>query len=150
MDDLPVILDGVTLMVTEAPTVKMFTDDKGVTMPSVRDGVTQFTVAVFAKPKPVPGATKQGKGEELKFTLAADPGEGFPVGSYVEMISPAVRYWERDGRTGLTYKALGLKPIDSPFPATERPSGRDNSATPSSGKASRNTPANADSSPSAA
>jgi hypothetical protein len=152
VQDIPVILDGITLMVSEAPTIKMITDDNGVTRPSVtKDGVTQFTVSLFAKPKPVPGEARQGRGEEVKFTLATDPGGDFPVGSYVELISPAVRYWERDGRSGLTYKALGLTPIDSPFPAPARPAGAGGSATtPSSGKAPKNTPAGPDTTPSAA
>ena len=111
MQDIPIMLDGFELMVSEPPAVKMVTKDDGTTVPSVtRDGVTQFVVALFVKPKPVEGE-RLGRGEEIRVTLASDPGDGFPARSDVELIAPTVKYWEVDGRSGLTFKALGLKPL---------------------------------------
>ena len=55
-------------------------------------------------------------GEELRITLATDPGEGFQEGLRVELIDPRVNAWEiRDDETGrvssgLAFKAMGLKP----------------------------------------
>jgi len=73
-------------------------------------------VMLFAKPRPVEGR-RPGKGEEIKVTLAADPGDGFEEGSYVELIDPVLNTWQTtgdDGRisgSGLWFKALGLKPV---------------------------------------
>jgi hypothetical protein len=93
---------------------------EGVVAPVVdRQGVVQFVVAVFAKLRVGPGEWVP-KGEEIKVTLATDPGEGFEEDTQVELIDPRLNAWEiRDEETGrvasgVAFKAMGLKPAASP------------------------------------
>ncbi|MGI5213289.1 hypothetical protein [Plantactinospora sp. CA-290183] len=105
MRNIPVNLSGYKLRVVEEPSVKADQEGKVITAYGTSDPL--FTVAVFAKPI----ATEEGyrgKGEELKVTLATDPGQ-VEEGELVELIGPTVSHWERDGRSGLTWKAQGLK-----------------------------------------
>lgn len=118
MQDIPFVSSGYRFMVTEAPTMKM-REVKGELQPATdRDGVPAFVVMLFAKPRPVEGR-RPGKGEEIKVTLATDPGEGFEEGTYVELIDPVLNTWQTtgdDGRitgSGLWFKAMGLKPAGS-------------------------------------
>ncbi|MGO1057046.1 hypothetical protein [Crossiella sp. CA198] len=110
MRNLPVNLSGYRFMITESIAVKMVTDDKtGQTKPALNfDGTTQFSVALFAKQRTAPGE-RPAKGEEIRVTLTADPGE-FEEGQYVELINPVVSSWSRDGKGGMSMKAEGLKP----------------------------------------
>lgn len=115
LKNIPVDLSGFKLMVTEAPTLKMRENDKGEMEPATdRLGVQQFVVSLFAKRKPVPGGYAE-KGEEIKVTLTADPGEGFEEGTYVELINATMSPWqsERNGRfsSGISIRADGLKPV---------------------------------------
>lgn len=116
MRNIPVNLSGFKLMVTEAPVMKMRENERGETVPATDyQGVQQFVVALFAKRLPGPGGGPAGKGEEIRVTLATDPGEGFEEGSYVELIDATVSAWAmKDGsegvRSGLSFKAMGLKP----------------------------------------
>ncbi|SFS94590.1 hypothetical protein [Saccharopolyspora flava] len=111
MRNIPVNLQGHKLMITEAPTLKMFENDHGVQeVVTDRQGVQQFVVSLFAKRKAQPGEYA-GKGEEIKVTLTADPGEGFEEGTYVELIDATVSYWERNGRSGLSFRANGMTPL---------------------------------------
>lgn len=115
MRDLPVNLGGYRLLVTEAPSMKM--RESGGQLEPVVDRQTKavlFTVSVFAKRRPGVGGFA-GKGEEIRVTLTADPGEGFEEGMYVELIDPQVSpfsFTTDDGRTvsGLSFRAAGLAP----------------------------------------
>jgi hypothetical protein len=117
MQNIPVLLSGYRLMVTEAPTTKMRETRAGEFEPVTdREGVTQFVVVLFAKPIAQPGQRSR-KGEEIKVNLSADPGDGFEEGSYVELVNPIVNTYEmRDPNTGaitasgLWFKADGLTP----------------------------------------
>lgn len=116
MRDIPVNLGGFKLMVTEPPTMKM-TEKDGTTVP-VLDRNTKtpvFVVSLFAKRRPQEGGYAS-KGEEIKVTLTADPGEGFEEGIYVELIDAVVNSYSletEDGRilSGISFKAMGLKPV---------------------------------------
>src|SRR5438105_3330925 len=100
MQDIPFISSGYRFMVTEAPTMKMRETKSGELVPATdRDGVQAFVVMLFAKPRPVEGR-RPGKGEEIKVTLAADPGEGFEEGTYVELINPVLNTWQTTGEDG--------------------------------------------------
>jgi hypothetical protein len=119
LSDLPVLLDGYTLMVTESPVMKMRTNDEGQQVPVTdRDNNPQYVVVLFAKPKPTPDGRK-GRGEEIKVTLPEDPGDAFYEGSYVELINARVGSYaipdKKDPRkianAGLSFKASGLKPV---------------------------------------
>ncbi|RSM80419.1 hypothetical protein DMH04_30270 [Kibdelosporangium aridum] len=117
MRDIPVDLGGYKLMVTEAPTMKMRQKDGQMVAATDREGVTQFVVALFAKRRPGPDGFSS-KGEEIKVTLATDPGPDFEEGTYVELISACLNAYSmetEDGRTisGISFKAKGLKPIIS-------------------------------------
>lgn len=122
MKDIPANLSGHKLMVTEEPQMKM-RENKSGEMETVvdRDGVAQFVVMLFVKPKPQPGV-RQGKGEEIKVNLSADPGEGFDEGSYVELINPVLNTYEMRGEggeitnAGIWFKADGLKPVGAALP----------------------------------
>ena len=112
MRDISVNLNDHRLTIVEEPAMKLKRDGSGPVLD--RDGAAQFVVSVFAKRLAQPGEFAP-KGEELRITLATDPGEGFQEGLRVELIDPRVNAWEiRDetGRmsSGLAFKAMGLKP----------------------------------------
>ncbi|GAB3479356.1 hypothetical protein [Amycolatopsis cihanbeyliensis] len=114
MRDIPVNLNGFKLMVTEAPVMKMQEKDGQMAPVTDREGVAKFVVSLFAKRRTRPGEFAQ-KGEEIKVTLASDPGEGFEEGVYVELINGCLNSYQmetEDGRTisGISFKAEGLKP----------------------------------------
>ena len=115
MRDIPVMLSGYKLTVVEPPAPKMREDGRGGWMPVTdRQGVTQFVVALFAKLRVGPGE-RAPKGEEIKVTLATDPGPGFEEDTRVELVDPRINSYQidsPDGRSisGLAFKALGLKP----------------------------------------
>jgi hypothetical protein len=122
MRDIPVILNGYKLTVVEPPAPKMRDDGRGnlVTVTD-RQGVTQFVVALFAKLQVGPGQ-RAPKGEEIKVTLTADPGEGIYEDMRVELISPLLNAYQidtEDGRSisGISFKAAGLVPVGGPAPS---------------------------------
>jgi hypothetical protein len=111
MRDIPVDLSGYRLRVAEAPAVKMRELPGGEVEPVVdrRTGVIQYAVAIFARP------AAGGKGEEIRVTLVADPGEGFEEGSLVELVGATVSpYSFKNDRgedvSGVAFRAAGLKP----------------------------------------
>ncbi|MCX2734453.1 hypothetical protein OOZ19_29765 [Saccharopolyspora sp. NFXS83] len=115
MRNIPVNLQGYKLMVTESPALKMRENDNGVEeVVTDRSGVQHFVVSLFAKKRPMEGQFAE-KGEEIKVTLTADPGEGFEEGTYVQLIDATVSPWqtERNGRyaSGLAYRAAGVTPL---------------------------------------
>ena len=116
MRDLPVVLDGYKLTVVEPPAPKMREDANGNLVPATtRDGVTQFVVSLFAKLRTAPGQ-RAPKGEEIKVTLATDPGEGFEEDTRVELVDARLNAYQietEDGRSisGISFKAMGLKPV---------------------------------------
>jgi hypothetical protein len=116
MRDIPVMLNGYKLTVVDPPVPKMRQDDNGALVPMVdRQGVTQFVVSLFAKLRVGPGE-RAPKGEEIKVTLATDPGEGFGEDTRVELIEPRINSYQienENGRvsSGISFKALGLKPV---------------------------------------
>lgn len=115
MRNIPANLGGYKLMVTEEPTTKTReTDDGRTEIVTDFHGVQQFVVQLFAKQRTEPGQ-RAPKGEEIKVTLTADPGESFEEGTYVELIDARVSHWEnnRNGRysSGLSFKAGGMKPL---------------------------------------
>lgn len=107
MRNIPVNLDGFKLRVVEEPAIKADQDGKVITAYGTDEPL--YTVAVFAKPLATEDGYR-GKGEELKITLSANPGE-VEEGDLVELIGATVSHWERDGRSGLTWKAQGIKPV---------------------------------------
>jgi hypothetical protein len=114
--DIPVMLDGYKLTVVDPPVPKMRQDDNGALVPATdRQGVTQFVVSLFAKLRVGPGE-RAPKGEEIKVTLATDPGDGFDEDTRVELIEPRINSYQienENGRvsSGISFKALGLKPV---------------------------------------
>lgn len=117
MQDIPFYSGGYKFMVTEAPVMKM-REVKGEMVPAVdrQSGEASFVVMLFAKPRQAGRNGRIGKGEEIKVTLATDPGEGFDEGTYVELVDPVLNTWQTtndEGRitgSGLWFKAEGLKP----------------------------------------
>lgn len=114
MRDISVNLSDHRLTIVEEPAMKMKRDGSGPVVD--RDGAAQFVVSVFAKRISMAGGFAP-KGEELRVTLAADPGDEFQEGDRVELVDARVNAWEiRDDETGrvssgLAFKALGLKPV---------------------------------------
>ena len=124
MRDIPVMLSGYKLTVVDPPAPKMREDGRGGWMPVTdRQGVTQFVVSLFAKLRVQPGE-RAPKGEEIKVTLATDPGPGFDEDTRVELVDPRINPYQidsPDGRSisGLAFKAVGLKPATpAPLPAS--------------------------------
>jgi hypothetical protein len=116
VNNLPVILSGWKLTLVDPPTMKMREDERGHLVPVTdRDGAAQFVVSLFAKLAVEPGQ-RAPKGEEIKVTLTADPGEGFYEGQRVELIDPRVSPYQVENRgrvsSGLSFKATGLKPVE--------------------------------------
>ena len=116
MRDIPVLLNGYRLTVVEPPEPKTRDDGSGrqVTVTD-RNGVTQFVVSLFAKQRVGPGE-RAPKGEEIKVTLATDPGEGFEEDTRVELVDARLNAYQidtEDGRSisGIAFKAMGLKPV---------------------------------------
>jgi hypothetical protein len=118
MRDIPVMLSGYKLTVVEPPAPKMRDDGNGGQVAVVdRQGVTQFIVSLFAKLRVGPGE-RAPKGEEIKVTLATDPGEGFAEDTRVELIDARINAYQietEDGRSisGISFKAMGLKLVDA-------------------------------------
>jgi len=116
MRDIPVNLGGYKLTVVEAPCPKVRQTAAGVDEPVVdREGVRLFVVSLFAKKRPGPGE-RVAKGEEIKVTLATDPGEGFGEDSRVELVDARLNAYQmdtEDGRSisGVSFKAMGLTPV---------------------------------------
>ncbi|WP_337826558.1 hypothetical protein [Pseudonocardia sp. UM4_GMWB1] len=114
MRDLPVVLDGFKLTVVEPPAPKTRQDANGADVPVTdRDGVAQFVVSLFAKLQ-VQAGQRAPKGEEIKVTLTADPGEGFGEDTRVQLIDAKINPYSiesPDGRTvsGIAFKAMGIK-----------------------------------------
>jgi len=119
MRDIPVNLNGYKLVVVEPPAPKLRDDGNGVQIPVTdRQGVTQFVVSLFAKLRVGPGE-RAPKGEEIKVTLATDPGEGFGEDTRVELVDARLNAYQidnGDGRvsSGIAFKAMGLKPVGAP------------------------------------
>ena len=114
MRDIPVMLNGYKLTVVEPPSPKTRDDGAGGhVVVTDRNGVVQFVVSLFVKQRVEPGQ-RAPKGEEIKVTLATDPGPGFDEDTRVELIDPRINSYQidsPDGRSisGLAFKALGLK-----------------------------------------
>lgn len=110
LSNIPVLLDGYTLQITEEPTMKMRTDERGQEVPATdRDGAQLFVVKLFAKPPAGPSG-RRGKGDEITVTLATDPGDQFEEGDRVSLVEPTVSMWSNDFGAGLTFKAVALVP----------------------------------------
>lgn len=116
MRDIPVLLNGYRLTVVEPPEPKTRDDGSGrqVTVTD-RNGVTQFVVSLFAKQRVGPGE-RAPKGEEIRVTLATDPGEGFEEDTRVELVDARLNAYQidtEDGRSisGIAFKAMGLKSV---------------------------------------
>ncbi len=118
MRDIPVNLGGYKLTVVEPPGPKLREVTPGVMEAVVdRQGVAQFVVALFAKLR-VGAGERAPKGEEIKVTLATDPGAGFEEDARVELIDARLNAYQidtEDGRSisGVSFKALGLKPVQA-------------------------------------
>ena len=130
MRDLPVVLSGYKCTVVDPPAPKTRDDGSGnqVTVTD-RNGVVQFVVSLFVKQR-VAAGERAPKGEEIKVTLATDPGPGFDEDTRVELIGPRINSYQidsPDGRSisGLAFKALGLKPAMTPAPAAHARGGED-------------------------
>ena len=118
--NIPIVTSGYKLTIVDPPAPKTKDDGRGgETVVVNRDGVTQFVVSLFAKQRPVPGQ-RAPKGAEIKVTLETDPGEGFPEDLQVELINPRVSAYQmgsgEEMRSGLSFKATGLKPAGAPGP----------------------------------
>lgn len=112
LKNIPVLLNGYKLQVTEEPTVKMRQDDQGNEIVATDfQGATQYVIYVFAKPLDENGKPR-GKGEEIKVTVETEPGD-VDGGDRVEFVNPRVSHWQNDFGTGLSWKATGVKPVHS-------------------------------------
>ena len=114
--DLPVELGGYRCTVVDPPCPKTRDDGKGnqVTVTD-RNGVVQFVVSLFVKQRVAVGE-RAPKGEEIRVTLATDPGEGFEEDTRVELVDARLNAYQmetEDGRSisGISFKAMGLKPV---------------------------------------
>lgn len=121
MQNLPVVLGQYKLTVVDPPGPKVREDEHGNEVPVTdRDGAAMFVVSLFAKLRPAPGQ-RAPKGEEIKVTLATDPGMGFDEDVRVELIDPVINHYviESGGRTnaGLAFKATGIKLAGHPATA---------------------------------
>lgn len=113
MRDIPCDLGGYTLMVTEAPEIKMAEKDGKTEAVVDRDTKAQmFVVSVFAKRRPT--ADRKFKGEEIKITLETDPG-AIDTGTYVELINARMSPYSfkndsNETVAGISFRATGLTP----------------------------------------
>jgi hypothetical protein len=118
MQQIPVNLGGYKLTIVETPAMKTRTvDGREEFVTDRRTGATMFEVSLFAKQRVTEAGQKAPKGEEIKVTLATDPGEGFEEDTRVELVGATVSpysFKNDKGETvsGISFKALGLKPLD--------------------------------------
>jgi hypothetical protein len=121
MRNIPVVLDGYTLMITEAPEIKMKSDSDGnVIGPDTIWGTDdpKYIVSLFAKKLADPISGRKAKGEEIKVVLTADPGTEFEEGQYVALRNATVSLTAIPHPTarnaysfaGLSFQADGLSP----------------------------------------
>jgi hypothetical protein len=90
MRDLPVLLSGYRCTVVDPPSPKTRDDGAGGQLVVTdRNGVTQFVVSLFVKQR-VAAGERAPKGEEIKVTLATDPGPGFDEDTRVELVDPRI------------------------------------------------------------
>lgn len=115
LNNLPIVLEGFRLLVTEPVQVKT-REVNGVVTPVVnRDGEEQYVVVLFAKPRPRADGRKA-RGEEIRVSLPYEPAEHYEEGTYVELVNPMVSYYEIEDResgrksSGLSFKAETLAP----------------------------------------
>lgn len=120
MRNLPVVLDGYSLMVSEAPEAKTYEDESGkVTMATDVDGNQMFVVSLFAKRKASGDGARRGKGEEIRVTLEVDPGQEFSDGDYVELVNPRISpYQMTNGKgaitnSGISFRANTIKAVST-------------------------------------
>lgn len=111
MRNLPVVLDGYSLMVSEAPEAKTYEDESGkVTMATDVDGNQMFVVSLFAKRKASGDGARRGKGEEIRVTLEVDPGQEFSDGDYVELVNPRISpYQMTNGKGAITNSGISFR-----------------------------------------
>ena len=104
--DLPVVLSGFRCTVVDPPRPKTRDDGAGgQVVVTDRNGVTQFVVALFVKQRVAPGE-RSPKGEEIKVTLATDPGPGFEEDTRVELIAPMLNAYSIEGPRGTSSSEL--------------------------------------------
>ena len=116
MRDIPVMLSGYRLTVVEPPAPKTREDGNGgQVIVTDRQGVTQFVVSLFAKLS-VAAGQRAPKGEEIKVTLEADPGEGFEEGMRVELQNARLNAYEMQTPDGRTMS--GMPPVSNPTTGT--------------------------------
>ncbi|SFE11486.1 hypothetical protein SAMN04487819_1082 [Actinopolyspora alba] len=108
MRNIPVNLGGYKLLVTEEPMQKTRERD-GMTevVTDAKTDLPLFIISLFAK-------AKGQKGEEIKVTLDADPGE-VEEGSLVELVDARVSPFDFvNGKgekvSGITFRAAGVTP----------------------------------------
>ncbi|MET7998489.1 hypothetical protein ABZU76_47230 [Amycolatopsis sp. NPDC005232] len=112
MRNIPCDLSNYTARVAEAPEPKTRKDENGREVAVTdRDGVRRYVASLFLK-------TKGEKGEEVRFTLDADPGDEFEEGMVVELVAPRMSpysFKNANGETvsGVAFAAVGLKPVAS-------------------------------------
>lgn len=111
MRNIPVDLREFRLMVSEEPAVKMRKNERGEQEPVAdrETGALQYAVALFVK-------TTGQRGEEIRVTLTADPGEGFSEGTLVELVGAMVSPYQftndrGEAVSGVSWRAGGLKPV---------------------------------------
>lgn len=111
LKNVPVMLEGYKLRVTEEPALKTYTTDGGAQEIAV-DPTTKtnlFVVSLLMKQRATESRSA-GKGFEVKVTLEADPGE-VDEGQLVELIQPRISQWSMNGREGVAVRAAGLSPV---------------------------------------
>lgn len=110
MKNMPIVLNGYRLMLTELPTLK--TREVGGQTEVVIDRETKaqlFVATLFMK-------ARGEKGEEVRVTLETDPGDGFDEGDIVDLVDPRASFYSfRNDKGGITagvaYRATGLTKI---------------------------------------
>lgn len=110
LKNVPVVLDGYKLRVTEEPVAKTYTNDTGGTEVAFdMNGAQLFVASLLMKQRPSEGR-RAGKGFEVKVTLETDPsGEEIEEGQLVELIQPRISQWSMNGREGVSLRATGIK-----------------------------------------
>ncbi|WP_157930657.1 hypothetical protein [Glycomyces xiaoerkulensis] len=93
LQKLPIDLSGYTLMISEAPELKSFTDKNGQTQVATEYGTDKpvYVVSVFAKSRQTFANGKRPKGEEIKVEFTREPAEQeFDEGMYIQLDRPTV------------------------------------------------------------
>ncbi|GAB3291804.1 hypothetical protein [Parasphingorhabdus pacifica] len=114
LKNIPVVLEGYKLRVTEEPEVKTYKNKETGLQEVATDpqnaNSTLYVVSLLMKQLPSEGRPT-GKSFEVKVTVETDPTGQVEEGQLVELHNPRISQWDMNGRQGVSMRASGIKAV---------------------------------------